>query len=374
MQEEERQAQSEKEQATIQKAGPLIQKYGLPSISDGHDTLVRKALVLKDKPLQGYWYGTDHDPLDDRRNTGAGTPSAMGVPGSACGTIYDPGDVDPSSIDWNAPDTQYIVVRCKDSKGKLVWGQMELMPAGLEELKRRREQLLELGVKESPAASEPDLPTGPKPERWTRGAWATKKFYACPPSHFRASTPGPPIFSPQQPTPIQLLSHPGKLYLGKSEGEGATEYVFTWDSLHADANSCAPASAAATSPATSTVTGTVSRSLRSLDNPSIYDQSITVKASDTSSTQPVTTGEGALFRKIIYPDRLKRKHIGGAVEFQVHLGPDGRVHELETFVHLGQARPDPDLVEAAKDAIKDWQFPRTPNQMSARIQVRFDPN
>src|ERR1700684_3339228 len=75
VQEEERQEQSEKEQATIQEAGPLIQKYGLPSISDGHDTLVRKALVLKDKPLQGYWYGTDHDPLDDQRRTGARAPS-----------------------------------------------------------------------------------------------------------------------------------------------------------------------------------------------------------------------------------------------------------------------------------------------------------
>jgi hypothetical protein len=385
VQEEERQEQSEKEQATIQKAGPLIQKYGLPSISDGHDTLVRKALVLKDKRLQGYWYGTDHDPLDDQRSTGAGTLSAMGVPGSPCGTIYDPGDVDPKTINWNAPDTQYIVVRCKDRKGNRVWGQMELMPAGLAELKRRREDLLELGVKESPAASEPDLPTGPKPEHWTRGAWATKKFYACPRSHFGASTPGHPIFSPQQPTPIQLLSHPGKLYLGKPEGEGETEYVFTWDSLHDDANSCTPTSTAATrpatanSPATPTVTGTVARPLRSLDNPGsditdIYDQSIIVRASDPSSTEPVTTSDGGRFRKIIYPDGPKQKHIGGAVEFMAHLGPDGRVHGIETYVHAGQGRVDPDLVEAAIKAIKDWRFPRTGLQMSARINVRFDPN
>jgi hypothetical protein len=331
--------------------------------------------VLKDKPLQGYWYGTDHDPLDDHRKP----LSAIGVPGSPCGTIYDPGDVDPKTINWNAPDTQYIVVRCKDKKANLVWGQMELMPAGLAELKRRREDLLELGVKESPAPAEPDPPSGSKPEHWTRGAWATKKLYACPPSHFRA-TDSPALFTPQLPTPIQVLSHPGKLYQGKPEGEGATEYVFTWDSLHDDA-SCAPTSTAATRPAAAIsparATGTVSRPMPSFDNPGstdIYDQNITVRASDTPSDEPVTTPSGGRFRKIIYPDESKLKHIGGAVEFMVQLGPDGRVHEIETYFHLGPGKADQYMVNAAIEAIKDWRYPRTGLQRDARIDVRFDPN
>ena len=114
LQEDNRQEQAQKEQETIQAAGPLIQEYGLPSISDSHETLVWKALALKDKRLQGYWYGTDHDPLNDSKRTGPGTVAASGVPGSACGTIYEPGDVTPDSINWEAADAQFVVVRCRD--------------------------------------------------------------------------------------------------------------------------------------------------------------------------------------------------------------------------------------------------------------------
>jgi hypothetical protein len=263
--EEEKRAQEQKEQETIQNAGPIVRKYGMPSISDSHDTLVGKALELKDVRLQGYWNSTNRDPIDEHKGTGRGLAAASGVPGSACGTIFDPGDVDQNSINWETIDTQFVVVRCRDQKRNRVWGQMELTRAGLEELKRRRAQLLELGVKDIPAASEPDTPAGPRPERWTKDSWASRKFYVCPLSRFFPNPSGPPPFVPQQPTLIQLVAHPGTFYyLGKPKGEGAISYEFKWDTLRENADSCPPSSGENTpaGPATLTITGSFAKPLK----------------------------------------------------------------------------------------------------------------
>jgi TonB family protein len=112
---------------------------------------------------------------------------------------------------------------------------------------------------------------------------------------------------------------------------------------------------------------------------SLRNQSITVRASDTPTAQSVTAGPETQSRKPTfrtepkYPPLAKAARIGGVVEFDAVIGPNGKVQRL-TLV-----RGHPMLVASAREAIMQWQYdPPTANgapiSVQTKISILFDPS
>jgi TonB family protein len=111
----------------------------------------------------------------------------------------------------------------------------------------------------------------------------------------------------------------------------------------------------------------------------LRNQTVTVRASDTPTAQPVTPSSDTQSRKPTYrveptyPPLAKAAHIGGVVEFDAVIGPNGKVQHL-TLLH-----GHPLLVTAAQEAIKQWKYdPPTangsPTSVRTKISILFDPS
>src|SRR5579863_2299773 len=102
-----------------------------PSLSDNIGHLTYEAGVYGNLALYNYVWGLKSIPYRVPYDDPNATKYVAGI------TIVVPGDLPPGSINWNTKETQTINV------GHVI---TTIFPAGLEELKKRREQLLALGV------------------------------------------------------------------------------------------------------------------------------------------------------------------------------------------------------------------------------------
>jgi TonB family protein len=88
------------------------------------------------------------------------------------------------------------------------------------------------------------------------------------------------------------------------------------------------------------------------------------------STESVTPA-GILFQvPPIYPAKARKKHIEGQVLLQARIGDDGRVQDLSVI------SGNPELTQAAIDAVRQWQYAPTlkdgkPVEVSTKITVNF---
>lgn len=83
-------------------------------------------------------------------------------------------------------------------------------------------------------------------------------------------------------------------------------------------------------------------------------------------------GAGVLLRRVEpeYPEEARRQGIQGVVVLEVHIGADGSVQDI---VVVSGA---PELVEASKDAVKQWKFKThtengQPVEMQSRVSLNF---
>jgi TonB family protein len=70
----------------------------------------------------------------------------------------------------------------------------------------------------------------------------------------------------------------------------------------------------------------------------------------------------------VYPEVMKKMHMGGTVKVRVVIAPDGRVVEAQS---LGG---HPMLIESATDAVKKWKFESGPGTTTMIIEIKFDPS
>lgn len=95
--------------------------------------------------------------------------------------------------------------------------------------------------------------------------------------------------------------------------------------------------------------------------------------SQTASDQiPRPAASGYLIRRVVpnYPEQAKQQHIQGPVVLNTMVGRDGSVQDVKVI------SGDPELVQAAVEAVKQWHFqpPRvqgSPVEFETRITVNF---
>jgi protein TonB len=72
-----------------------------------------------------------------------------------------------------------------------------------------------------------------------------------------------------------------------------------------------------------------------------------------------------------YPENLKDAKVGGVVVLEAVIGTDGRIQDVQVI-----NSPDPDLGNAAVEAIRQWQFSTTllnctPIEVRMQVMVNF---
>ena len=82
-----------------------------------------------------------------------------------------------------------------------------------------------------------------------------------------------------------------------------------------------------------------------------------------------------LLKKVVpvYPEEAKHKHISGTVRLHVIVGNDGNVKELNPI------SGPPELIQAASDAVSQWQYKQTrlqgrPVEVDTVVEVVFSLN
>jgi TonB family protein len=67
-----------------------------------------------------------------------------------------------------------------------------------------------------------------------------------------------------------------------------------------------------------------------------------------------------------YPDLAKRMHISGVVKLRTTIAPNGSVLLVEPV------GGNPVLLKAAQEALKNWKFATSSEEMKEVIELRFD--
>ena len=80
------------------------------------------------------------------------------------------------------------------------------------------------------------------------------------------------------------------------------------------------------------------------------------------------TGDRALLKQArpVYPELALKMRVCGSIRLTVSILPDGRVGDV--LLESGH----PLLVNAAKEAVKQWKFASGPETTTASVTVRFD--
>ncbi len=79
-------------------------------------------------------------------------------------------------------------------------------------------------------------------------------------------------------------------------------------------------------------------------------------------------GERTLVKqaKPVYPELARKMRVYGSITLTISILPDGRVRDI--VLESGH----PLLVNAAKDAVKQWKYATGPDTTTTSVTVRFD--